>query len=71
MALYIGEQVLLKKSGLYVAGDFVTGNFWTISQTGSVQKVGTLKNLTSIGQTNTKEIVATTYDGRLWRMRVS
>lgn len=38
---------------------------------GAVRTVGSLPNVTSFGETATKEIVAVTYDGSLWRLRAT
>lgn len=69
--VYRGRTEAARLAGQYVAGDFVTGNVWTVSPGGAVRTVGSLPNVTSFGETATKEIVAVTYDGSLWRLRAT
>ena len=69
--VYRGRTDAARLAGQYVAGDFVTGNVWTVAPSGAVRTVGSLPQLTSFGETASKEIVAVTYDGSLWRLRAT
>lgn len=53
--------------GFYVYGDFVSGRVWT-ANSGRILYPQRLPQLTSFGEGDNRELFATTYDGRLWRM---
>lgn len=57
-------------AGKYIFGDFISGNLYTFSGD-SYAKTGELPRITSFGETSSRELVAVSYDGRLYNVRPS
>ncbi|MEZ5116951.1 MAG: PQQ-dependent sugar dehydrogenase [Candidatus Nanopelagicales bacterium] len=68
--VYRGRAFRDLLGGAYVAGDFVTGNVWTVRGT-AVSLVGSLPGVTSFGEDRSRELWAVTLAGGLHRMSAS
>ena len=58
-------------AGHYIFGDFVTGRVWDFSFGTRKLQPQTISQLTSIGQGPNRELYASAYDGRIYRMTYS
>jgi glucose/arabinose dehydrogenase len=70
--VYRGTLYAKVMSGLYVFGDYVTGQIWTDPASGGIyRQAGSLPGVTSIGLDSNREIWATTLAGGVYRLTAS